>query len=125
MDLYMKQHIGRQQHRQRKQDPEIPPIASGDDLDGGGRGNGEQKRAIDRGGGNRANPCGAKDGKPPGQPCQYEPEQGQALHRQAACPIGNRGQQEPRRDGGKVAEQHLVDVPVHGCEQAMGLELAT
>jgi hypothetical protein len=59
---------------------------------------------------------GGRHGRAAQDPGAIEDDQGQALHRQPARPIGNGRQKKAGNDGGGVPEDHLMGMPDRGSE---------
>src|SRR6185437_13711043 len=52
----------------------------------------------------------------PCKPQQRQSRERNAAHRQASGPVRNRRQQEPADDGGSIAVQHFMNVPIERAE---------
>ena len=90
--LRVHQPIGDKQRADGGEDRQIAPVLPGDDLASGDEQQNGQEREVDGGGRPGAEHGRGGHGEPAGEPEQHQPEQGSALQRQPAGPVGNRGQ---------------------------------
>src|SRR5271166_5277071 len=72
-----------------------------------------EERCVRDGGRGTADPCGCEDGDPARGPEGGERRKRPAGDWQPASPVRDRCQEEARDDGARIAENHLVRVPVH------------
>ena len=108
----MEHDVAGDQQAEDSEDTEVSPVAARDDLPCRHRGKGRQEGDV--------NQCGQCDSglnrqqhdKAARQPKGGECGQRTSADRQAPGPVRDRGQQKARRDGGDVAVQHFVDVPI-------------
>jgi len=115
--LDVKDQVAREQRGRQRQHRQVAPVAPRRDLAADHRDQRRQKRQVHRrrhGDGRRRR----QHRRAPRRPCQRQRGQRRAGDRQPPGPVRHSGQQESRHHGGRVAEQHLVDVPRHRVERA-------
>ena len=84
----------------------------------------KQEARVDDGSRKLAGEDRERHGDAPGRPHDHQDQERKALQRQPTGPIGNRSQQKSGNDGGQIAEQHLVDVPIARGESRRQRQLA-
>ena len=120
--LDVKEAVSEEKDGDRHENLEIAPVPAGDDLAGDRKAEGGEKGAIDDGGKLPAERNRQTDGEASRPPQQNEHKKPQALHGQPARPVGHRRQEKAGDDRREIAEQHLMDMPVHRQKQHAHVE---
>ena len=107
----MGEQIARREDREDSHDWQVAPIAARQNLAQHHGAKRDREGEIQHRGCQRADQPGDTNRDPAQDPNRSQQPQGAAAYRQAAGPVGNRGQQETGDHGGDETEQHLVRVP--------------
>jgi len=124
MRFEMERDIAREHQQHQHHDIEISPVAAGQNLAGGCRGDQQQKACIDQ---HRHQPTGLggkRHGKPPGDPDVDQHQQRRVLQRQPSGPVRDRREQKSRDHRRQIAVEHFMHMPVARRERRRQRDLA-